>query len=142
VINRFAHWLYANDELIDLITIWAVVLSAFVIGLGLLVAWLVLRDTRDQTRVGVTLKWQKLALSLAFLVNGCYWGIVLLAYYTGFIVDFWDKMVLRLFFAGTMMAGAVFVSLFIRELLVEIRATPPSPITLTHGGDTLAPEDS
>lgn len=117
-----AAWLHRHDVTIDLITIWTVALSALVIAGGLAVAWWTLRGTHDQTAVGRTLKWQKIALAVAFFVNGLYWGVVLTAYYTGYIVGLWEKVALRLLFSGGMLIGAVCVFLFVKALRAEIDA--------------------
>ena len=130
-----AAWLQRHDVTIDLITIWTVVLSALVIAGGLAVAWWTLRGTHDQTAVGRTLKWQKIALAVAFFVNGLYWGVVLTAYYTGYIVNLWEKVALRLLFSGGMLAGAVCVFLFVRALRREIDAEESwgtAPLAASH----------
>lgn len=140
MINRFGQfgqWLKAHDIQIDLITVWALAISSLVIAVGFLVAWMVLRDTEDQTRVGVTLKWQKLSVGIAFIVNSfLYWALILISYETGFVLDFWDRMVLRIIMAGSMLGGAFFVSLFVVALIRERAKHPPGPIAITADPDT------
>ena len=118
--DTLANWLQRHDLTIDLITIWTVVVSAVIIAAGLAVAWWTLRGTHDQTTVGRSLKWQKITLAFAFIVNAAYWGVVLVAYYTGYMVGLWEKVALRLLFSGGMLVGAVVVFWFVRTLRREI----------------------
>lgn len=115
-----SEWLQRHDLTIDLITIWTVVVSAVIIASGFAVAWWTLRGTHDQTAVGRALKWQKITLAFAFTVNAAYWGVVLAAYYTGYIVGLWEKAALRFLFSGGMLTGAVVVFWFVRTLRKEI----------------------
>ena len=105
---------------IDLTVVWIVILSCFVIAVGLFTAWWTLRGTYDQTAVGRALKRQKASLTVAFFSNGVYWSAVLAAHYTGHRMIPLLGIALRLLFAGGMVAAAVFVGLFVRALRREI----------------------
>lgn len=128
----FGHWLQAHDLAVQVIVVWIVALSSFAIALAMFTAWLTLRGTRDQTKVGMTLKWQKIAVSTALLANGMYWSMVLVSFYYDWRADFWDRMALMLVFSIGMMTGAVFALLFAYHLRRESRSGREGAIPLAH----------
>ena len=113
-------WIERHQLIIDVTVVWIVIFSCFVIAVGLFTAWWTLRGTYDQTAVGRALKRQKASLTVSFLANGVYWSAVLAAFYTGHRLSPWLGLVLRLTFAGGMLAAAVFVGLFVRALRQEM----------------------
>ena len=127
-------WLQRHELAIDLAVIFIVVVSGYIIAAAMFTAAWTLRGTHDQTAVGRALKRQKVSLGVAFLANAVYWSVVLYAYYTGYIPSVAGKTLLRLIFAGGMLFGAVFASLFVRALRREIGRERYGVAPLAHDG--------
>lgn len=93
--SDFTRWLKGHDVTIDLLTVWGVVVMGVLLALVNVVAWWWLRDTTDQTMVGVSLKRKKRAEAFKEMGWSLYWGMVLMAFYAAYQFGFWERLGIR-----------------------------------------------
>jgi purine-cytosine permease-like protein len=120
-------WLAQHDTTSDLITVWTLVACFLVLGTVNVAAWWALRDQRDRTALGWTLKRKKLAEGIAELGMAALYGLTLWGYYQGYqFGPFWRYSV-RLLVALALLGGALWGVRFVLALRAETRRNEPTP---------------
>ncbi len=132
--HALAGWLEDHGQSVQLIAVWIWALSYLIVAAGMLIAWFVLRKTRDQEDLGRALKRQKAALAVLLGTSGAYWGAVLLVYYTDVLISTWTRLVMTALIIGSSIVSVIGVSAFVVALLRGIREDRRVTEPLVSGG--------
>ena len=117
-------WVRRHDTTLDLITVWMLWTVTGVLAVAMFVAWWHLRPTADQTRIGSSLKHQKLALALFFVGLNSLYGMTLYSDYLDHQFGPPERTFLRFGLAVTGTVAVALVARFIYYLRRERRRAP------------------
>ena len=135
MLESISQWLQRHDLTLDLITIWVLALGFGFFGVAKVVSWLTLRETRDATMVGVTLKRQKIAEALVGFGLATLYGMTLFSYYftdAGF--GFWGRLLVRVGLVIVMALGTWYCVQFVYWLRRESKGNRTGQIPLARDG--------
>jgi ABC-type sulfate transport system permease subunit len=113
--SDLTNWVDRHDTALDLTLLWILVVGFAMLAVVKAATWWVIRYQHDVTKVGKSLKYQKLAETVMFSVLSVIYGIALFIYYTedGTVFGTWQRFGLRLILAagiiGAVVAGIQFV---------------------------------
>ena len=121
VVQQLEAWLAAYSLAMELTVAWTLMAGFAVMAVVKAVSWWTLRGQIDKTRVGSSLKWQKLAELLMFVALTTLYALTLYAYYTDYRFTVWEEYaVLLLLFVG-IVGASVWGIRFVHALLAERR---------------------
>ena len=114
--NAVWEFLNRHDVTLDLIVVWALCLGAFTMGTAKMIAWWTIRSTRDATRIGVSLKKQKLSEGVLWYALSLLYAMTLTAFYNAQRIGPPERTALRVVLMVAIVVSIFYLARFIYYL--------------------------
>jgi len=133
-----ADWVDRHEAILDLITVWSLVIGLSIGAVVFAVLWLVMRQQHDGTDFGKALRTQWGAMSISKVALATLYGITLYIYYQGQNpLNTWTYLLIRLVLTVSILAAALAGVRALIQLRRETRT-----VAAPEGGAAMIQDDA